>query len=144
MSRSNFGLIRMLILAALLPALPTIAAEIGTARGRPIEAGAFPRCECRRDADSRGQSGDPRAPRDLVSREDHQGRRLGAHAQRPSRRASKVERRGRGQRIKTHPLPDHRLNQLGRAMADRFDATNGQVLAGRFYQLKREGARALE
>jgi hypothetical protein len=29
-------------------------------------------------------------------------------------------------------------------MADRFDATNGQVLAGRFYQLKREGARALE
>ena len=39
--------------------------------------------------------------------------------------------------FKTHPLPDDRLNQLGRAMADRFDATNGQVLAGRLYQLKR-------
>lgn len=39
--------------------------------------------------------------------------------------------------FKTHPLPDARLNQLGRAMADRFDATSGQILAERLYQLKR-------
>ncbi len=39
--------------------------------------------------------------------------------------------------FKTHPLPDDRLNQLGRAMADRFDANNGPVLAQRLYQLKR-------
>jgi predicted Zn-dependent protease len=38
--------------------------------------------------------------------------------------------------FKTHPLPDVRLAQLERAMGDRFDGINGQILAGRFYQLK--------
>jgi len=38
--------------------------------------------------------------------------------------------------FKTHPLPDARLSQLDRAMGDRFDGTNGQALAGRFYKLK--------
>jgi beta-barrel assembly-enhancing protease len=39
--------------------------------------------------------------------------------------------------FKTHPLPEARLNQLGRAVADRFDATGGQILAERLYKLKR-------
>jgi predicted Zn-dependent protease len=39
--------------------------------------------------------------------------------------------------FKTHPLPDARLNQLGRAMADRFDATGGQALPERLHHLKR-------
>jgi predicted Zn-dependent protease len=38
--------------------------------------------------------------------------------------------------FKTHPLPDARLNQLGRTMADRFDGTSGQILAGRLYRMK--------
>lgn len=38
--------------------------------------------------------------------------------------------------FKTHPLPDARLKQLGLAMADRFDATNGRVLTERLYKLK--------
>jgi predicted Zn-dependent protease len=38
--------------------------------------------------------------------------------------------------FKTHPLPDARLNQLGRAMSDRFDATGGKTLAERLYPLK--------
>lgn len=38
--------------------------------------------------------------------------------------------------FKTHPLPDARLDQLGRAMADRFDTTGGQVLAQRLPRLK--------
>lgn len=38
--------------------------------------------------------------------------------------------------FKTHPLPDARLKQLGLAMADRFDASNGRVLTERLYKLK--------
>jgi predicted Zn-dependent protease len=38
--------------------------------------------------------------------------------------------------FKTHPLPDARLTQLGRAMADRFDRSGGQLLPQRLYQLK--------
>jgi beta-barrel assembly-enhancing protease len=38
--------------------------------------------------------------------------------------------------FKTHPLPDVRLNQLDRAMTNRFDKTGGQLVAQRLYQLK--------
>jgi predicted Zn-dependent protease len=38
--------------------------------------------------------------------------------------------------FKTHPLPDARLNQLGLAMADRFDHIGGQMLAKRLYPLR--------
>jgi predicted Zn-dependent protease len=38
--------------------------------------------------------------------------------------------------FKTHPLPDARLDQLGRAMTDRFDSTRGKTLAERLYKLK--------
>ena len=39
--------------------------------------------------------------------------------------------------FKTHPLPDARLEQLARAMGDRFDAAGGQTLARRLVPLKR-------
>ena len=38
--------------------------------------------------------------------------------------------------FKTHPHPDDRLEKLGLAMGDRFDAVNGQTLEKRFYSLK--------
>jgi predicted Zn-dependent protease len=38
--------------------------------------------------------------------------------------------------FKTHPRPDARLEQLDRAMSDRFDAVRGQSLANRLYPLK--------
>ena len=38
--------------------------------------------------------------------------------------------------FKTHPHPDDRLEKLGLAMDDRFDAVKGQTLEKRFYRLK--------
>ena len=39
--------------------------------------------------------------------------------------------------FKTHPLPDERLSQLDRAMAERFEGMPGQTLAGRLVRLPR-------
>jgi len=38
--------------------------------------------------------------------------------------------------FKTHPLPDDRLDKLGTAMGERFDAVKGQTLEKRLYRIK--------